>query len=70
VQSHTLPAIQLQRYALVFQNVLASYHYVMVEEATQISLNCYESPLWTTKQLPIILSVAGRSSWLTYAQQE
>ena len=71
VQLHALPANQeLQLYAIVFQNVLASIQYFVVEEAMQIPLNCYESFLWTKKQLAIFLSVAGRSSLLTYAQQE
>jgi hypothetical protein len=61
--SATLPLL------IVFQNVLASNLYVMVEEAVQISLSCYHSLLWTKKQLAIFLIVAG-SSWLTYAQRE
>ena len=71
VQSHVLHTIQqLQRYAIAFQNVPASNQYVIVEEAKQVSHNCYESLIWTKKQLAIFLSVAGRSSWRTYAQQE
>jgi hypothetical protein len=67
-----LPAIQqLQLYAIVFQIMLASNQYV-VEEAKLISLRCYESLLWTKKQLAIFLSVEGRSPRLqvTYAQQD
>ena len=71
VRLHALPAIQqFQRCAIVYQNVLASNQYVMVEEVTQISPNCYESLLWIKKQLAIFLSVAGWSSRLAYAQQE
>ena len=67
---HTLTAIQqFQWYAVVFQNVLVSNRCV-VEEAKQIPLNCNESLLWTKKQLAIFITVAERSSWLTYAQQE
>jgi hypothetical protein len=54
VQSHMLSAIQqLQRYAVVFQHVLAYNQYVL-EEATQIPLNCYESLLWIKKQFAIL----------------
>ena len=56
VQQHALPATQqLQRYAIVFQNVIASNQYVVVEGAMQIPLNCYESFLWTKTSLPYSL---------------
>jgi hypothetical protein len=50
--------------------VLASNQNALVEEAKQIQLICYESILWTKKQLAIFLIVAGRSSWFMLAQQE
>ena len=70
VQQHAQTAIQqLQRYAIVFRNVLASNQHSMVKEATYIPLICYESSLWTKKQPAIFGGVVGRSSWLPYAQQ-
>ena len=70
VQQHALTAIQhLQRCAIVFRNVLASYQHAVVKEATYIPLICYESFLWTKKQPDIFGGVVGRSSWLPYAQQ-
>ena len=36
---------QLQRYAIVFRNVLASNQHVVVKEATYIPLICYENYL-------------------------
>ena len=48
VQQHALTAIQqLQRYAIVFRNVLASNQHAVVKEATYILLICYENSLWT-----------------------
>jgi hypothetical protein len=41
-----------------------------VEGAKKISLNCFEGLLWTKNQFVIFLSVVGRSSLLTYAQQD
>ena len=70
VQQHALTAIQqLQRYAIVFRNVLASNQHAVVKEATYNPLICYENSLWT-KKLPAIFGwVVGRSSRLPYAQQ-
>ncbi len=54
VQPHALSAIQqLQRYAIVFQNVLASNRILAVEEATYNPLVGYEDFLWTKKQQAI-----------------
>ena len=65
-----LPAIQqLQRYAIVFRNVLASYQHAVVKEATYIPLICDENSLWTKKLPAIFGGVVGRSSRLPYAQQ-
>ena len=48
VQLHVLTTIQqLQRYAIVFRNVLASNQRAVVEEATYIPLICYDNFLWT-----------------------
>jgi hypothetical protein len=44
---------QLQRYAIVFRNMLASNRISAVEEATYNSLICYEDFLWTKKQQAI-----------------
>ena len=70
VQQHALTAIQqLQRYAIVFRNVLASKQHAVVKEATYIPLICYENSLW--KKLPAIFGgVVGRSSRLPDAQAE
>ena len=60
VHQHVLSAIQqLHRYAIVFQNVLASNQRVVVEEATYNPLICYENSLWTKKQPAVFGSVAG-----------
>jgi len=70
VQPHVLSAIQqLHRYAIVFQNVLASNQRVVVEEATYNPLICYENSLWTKIQPAVFGSVVGRPSRLPYAQQ-
>ena len=70
VQHHALTAIQqLQRYAIVFRNVLASNQHVVVKEATYIPLICDKDSLWTKKLPAIFGCVMGRSSWLQYAQQ-
>jgi hypothetical protein len=70
VQPHVLSAIQqLHRYAIVFQNVLASNQRAVVEEATYNPLICYENSLWTKKQPAVFGSVVGRPSRLPYAQQ-
>ena len=70
MQSYALTAIQqLQRYAIVFRNVLASNQRAVVEEATYIPLICYENSLWTKKLPAIFGGVVGRSSRLPYAQQ-
>ena len=70
VQQHTLTAIQqLQRYATVFRNVLASNPHALVKEATYIPLICYGNSLWTKKLPAIFGGVVGRSSRLPYAQQ-
>ena len=61
VQPHALTAIQqLERYAIVFRNVLASNQRAVVEEATYIPLICYENFLWTKKQPAILSGVVGR----------
>ena len=71
VQQHALTAIQqLQRYAIVFRNVLASNHHTVVKEAAYNPLICYENSLWTKKQPAIFGGVVGRSSRLPYAQKE
>ena len=71
VQLHALTAIQqLQRYAIVFRKVFASNQRAVVKEATYIPLICYENFMWTKKQPAIFSGVVGRSSRLTYAQQE
>ncbi len=55
VQLHALSAIQqLQRYAIVFQNMLASDQRAVVEEATYIPFICYENFLWTKKPPALI----------------
>ena len=60
VQQHALTAIQqLQRYAIVFRNVLASNQHAVAKEATYISLICYENSLWTKKQ-PVAVWWEGR----------
>ena len=70
VQLHALTAIQqLQRYEIVFRNVLASNQRAVVEEAMYIPLICYENFMWTKKQPAILSGVVGRSSRLPYAQQ-
>ena len=70
VQQHVLTAIQqLQRYAIVFRNVLNSNQHAVVKEATYIPLICYENSLWTKKLPAIFGGVVGRSSRLPYAQQ-
>ena len=70
VQQHALTAIQqLQRYVIVFRNVLASNQHAMVKEATYIPLICDENSLWTKKLPAIFGGVVGRSSRLLYAQQ-
>ena len=70
VQLHALTAIQqLQRYEIVFRNVLASNQRAVVEEAMYIPLICYENFMWTKKQPAIFSGVVGRSSRLLYAQQ-
>ena len=70
VQLHALTAIQqLQRYEIVFRNVLASNQRAVVEEATYIPLICDENFMWTKKQPAIFSVVVGRSSRLLYAQQ-
>ena len=58
-----LPAIQqLQRYAIVFRNVLASNlnQHAVVKEATYIPLICDENSLWTKKLPAIFGGVVGR----------
>ena len=60
---------QLQLYAIVFRNVLASNQHVVVKEATYIPLICCENSLWTKKLSAIFGGVVGRSSRLPYAQQ-
>jgi hypothetical protein len=63
VQLHVLTKTQqLQRYAIVFQNVLASNQRAVVEKATYIPLICYENFLWTKKQPAIFCGVVGRLS--------
>ena len=70
VQQHALIAIQqIQRYAIVFRNVLASNQHAMVKEARYIPLICDENSLWTKKLTAILGCVMGRSSRLPYAQQ-
>jgi hypothetical protein len=70
VQLHALTAIQqLQRYEIVFRNVLASNQRAVVEEAMYNPLICYENFMWTKKQPAILSGVVGRSSRLLYAQQ-
>ena len=70
MQLHALTAIQqLQRYAIVFRNVLASNQRAVVKEATYIPLICYENSRWTKKQLAIFGGMVGGSSRLQYAQQ-
>ncbi len=70
VQPQVLSAIQqLNWYAIVFQNVLASNQRAVVEEATYNPLICYENSMWTKKQPATFGSVVGRSSRLPYAQQ-
>jgi hypothetical protein len=70
VQLQVLSATQqLQRYATVFRNVLASNQHAVVEEATYFSLICYEDFLWTKKQQAIFCCMVGKSSWQPYAQQ-
>ena len=61
---------QLQRYAIVFRNVLASNQHAVVEEAPYTPLICCKSFLWTKKQTTTFGIVVGKSSWLPYAQQE
>ena len=66
----TLSAIQqLQLYAIVFRNVLASNRISAVEEATYNSLISYEDFLWTKKQQATFGGIMGKSSWQLYAQQ-
>ena len=60
---------QLQWYAIVFRNVLASNQHAVVKEATYIPLIWYENSLWTKKLPAIFGCVVGRSSRLKYAQQ-
>ena len=68
VQQHALTEIkQLQRYAIVFRNALASNQHAV--EATYIPRICYENSLWTKKLPAIFGGVMGRSSRLSYAQQ-
>ena len=63
VQQHALTASQqLQRYAIVFRNVLASNQHAVVKEATYIPLICYENSLWIKKLPAIFGGVVGRSS--------
>ena len=70
MQLRVLTAIQqLQRYAIVFRNVLASKQRAVVEEGTYIPLICYENFLWTKEQPALFGGVVGRSSRLPYAQQ-
>jgi hypothetical protein len=70
VQSNALSEIQqIQRYAIVFQIVLASYLILDVEDATYNSLIGHEDFLWTKKQQAICGNMMGRSSWQPYAQQ-
>ena len=70
VQQHALTEIQqLQRYAIVFRNVLASNQHAVVKEATYIPLIYDENSLWTKKLPAIFGGVVGRSSRLPYAQQ-
>ena len=70
VQQHALIAIQqIQWYAIVFRNVLASNQHAVEKEATYIPLICYENSLWTKKLPAIFGGVVGRSSRLLYAQQ-
>ena len=70
VQQHALTAVQqLQRYAIVSRNVLASNQHAVVKEATYIPLICYENSLCTKKLPAIFGGVVGRSSRLPYAQQ-
>ena len=49
---------------------VAEQECVVVEGATRNPLICFECFIWVKKQLAIFLSVAGGSSWLTYAQQD
>ena len=70
MQSNALSAIQqFQRYAIVFQNVLASNRLSAVEEATYNSLIGHEDFLWTKKQQSIFGGMVGKSSRQLYAQQ-
>jgi hypothetical protein len=70
VQSHALSSIQqLQQYAIVFRNVLATNRISAVEEATYNPLFGYEDFLWTKKQQAIFGSMVGESSPQPYAQQ-
>ncbi len=71
VQLRMLSAIQqLHLYAIVFQNVLASNQFAVVEDAMYNPLICYESSLWTKKQPSTFGSVMGKSSRLPYDQQQ
>ncbi len=60
VQLHALSAIQqLQRYAIVFRNVLAYNQISAVEEAKYNSLIGHEDFIWTKKQQAIFGSMVG-----------
>jgi hypothetical protein len=68
VQLHVLSATQqLQQYAIVFRNVLASYQISAVDEAMYNSLIGYEDFLWTKKQQAIFGCLVGKSSQQQYA---
>ncbi len=70
VKLHALSSIQqLQRYAIVFQNVLASNRILAVEEATYNSLIGHEDFLWAKKQQAIFGGMMGKLSRQQYAQQ-
>ncbi len=70
VQLHALSAIQqLQRYAIVFRDALASNRISAVEEATYNPLICYENFLGTKKQPVIFGGMVGMSSRQPYALQ-
>jgi hypothetical protein len=64
LQSHALSAIQqIQRYAIVFRNVLASNRISDVNEATYNSLTCNEDFVWNKKQPAIFGGMVEKSSW-------
>ena len=70
VQPHALSTIQqLQVYAIVFRNVLASNRISAVEEAQYNPLIGHEDFLWTMKQQAIFGCMVGKSSRQPYAQQ-